>query len=98
MSDAEVTKFREDAFIKLKNVFSPSTIGILRRQLISEVMKRLRQRKQKQKFLSLDLIWEKNQVIKEFVVNKISWHCWLIIESMQLGYTTTTFFQKSQVW
>ena len=71
VSDADVTKFREDGFIKLKNVFSPSTIGILRRQLISEVMKRFKTKeKQKQKFLSLDLIWEKNQVIKEFVVNK----------------------------
>ncbi len=70
VSEAEVTKFREDGFIKLKNVFSPSTIGILRRQLISEVKKRFKTNKQKQKFLSLDLIWEKNQVIKEFVVNK----------------------------
>ena len=57
VSDAEITKFREDGFIKLKNVFSPSTIGILRRQLISEVIKRFKNKeKQKQKFLSLDLI------------------------------------------
>ena len=47
VSDAEVTKFREDGFIKLKNVFSPSTIGILRRQLISEVKKRFKTKENK---------------------------------------------------
>ena len=47
VSDADVTKFREDGFIKLKNVFSPSTIGILRRQLSLEVMKRFKTKKNK---------------------------------------------------
>ena len=70
ISEADVAKFRADGFIKLKNVFSPSTIGILRRQLNIEIMKRFKTKKRKQKFLSLDLIWEKNKVIKEFVVNK----------------------------
>ena len=64
VSDAEVKKFREDGFVKLKNVFSPFTIGVLRRQLSWEVLKRFKTKdKQTQKFLSLDLIWEKNQAI-----------------------------------
>ena len=51
VSDADVAKFRTDGFVKLKNVFSPSTIGILRRQLISEVKKCFKtNEKQKQKF------------------------------------------------
>ena len=70
ISESEVAKFRTDGFIKLKNVFSPSTIGILRRQLITEVVKHFGTGKLKQKFLSLDLIWERNKVVKEFVVNK----------------------------
>ena len=97
ISESEVAKFRTDGFIKLKNVFSPSTIGILRRQLSSEILKRFKTKeKQKQKFLSLDLVWEKNQVIKEFVVNKrLAGIVGRLLESMLLGYTTTTFFQKS---
>ena len=70
VSDAEVAKFRADGFVKIKNVFSPSAIGILRRQLTSEVVKRFKTKKRNQKFLSLDLIWEKNKAIREFVVNK----------------------------
>jgi len=68
--DADVAKFRADGFIKLKNVFSPSMIGSLRRQLNIELVKHFKTNKPRQRFLSLDLIWKKNKAIKEFVVNK----------------------------
>ena len=71
VSDTDVVKFRRDGFIKLKNVFSSSAIGTLRRQMKIELMRHFgNNQESKQKFLSLDLIWKQNKIIKEFVINK----------------------------
>ncbi len=71
LTEKDVQKFRVNGFIKLKNVFSEVLIALLRLHIQRELTVHFGElKKRNQKFLSLDLIWEKNKVIKEFVVNK----------------------------
>ena len=71
ITEREITNFRLNGYIKLKNVFSEFNIALLRSNILKELIECFGKKKDwKQKFLSLDLVWEKNRTIREFVINK----------------------------
>jgi ectoine hydroxylase-related dioxygenase (phytanoyl-CoA dioxygenase family) len=72
VDDSAIELFRKQGFLKLKNVFSGSEIAVLRQAIIKELLSFSSENPQakKQKFLSLDMVWRSNLIVKKFVVNR----------------------------
>ena len=66
-----IKDFQKNGFIKLKNVFSPQAVNVLRYEIISLLKKNFKNYYEikKNRFLSLDLMWLTNTLIKEFVLS-----------------------------
>lgn len=72
VEDSAIELFKKQGFIKLKNVFSGPEIAVLRQAIIKEVLSFSSENPEtkKQKFLSLDMVWRSNLIVKKFVVNR----------------------------
>ena len=67
-----INSFQKDGFIKLKNVFSPAAIQTLRYEIIALLKKTFAKHiesNKKSRFLSLEMMWLENNLIKEFVLS-----------------------------
>ena len=71
MTNKDITTFQKNGFIKLKNVFTPSVIQALRYEILSLLRKTFTNYYEikKNRFLSLDMMWLKNNLIREFVLS-----------------------------
>jgi hypothetical protein len=65
LSPSQAESFRCDGYIKLKNVLSPGALSLLR----SELAAMLEQQSEQlgQRFGSLEMMWEQNQIVRAFV-------------------------------
>ena len=70
-TNKDITTFQKNGFIKLKNVFTPSVIQALRYEILSLLRKTFTNYYEikKNRFLSLDMMWLKNNLIREFVLS-----------------------------
>ena len=71
LSEKQKKFFKKNGFVKLKNMLSKNAVYTLRKQTTKEIVKNFSSEKLKKlDFVSLDLIWKKNLIIKEFVLSK----------------------------
>ena len=71
LTTQEINTFQKDGFIKLKNVLTPELTQILRFEILSLLRKTFKNynNKKKNRFLSLEMMWLENALIKEFVLS-----------------------------
>ena len=71
LTSQEINTFQKDGFIKLKNVLTPELTQILRFEILSLLRKTFKNynKKKKNRFLSLEMMWLENALIKEFVLS-----------------------------
>ena len=71
LTSQEINAFQKDGFIKLKNVLTPELTQILRFEILSLLRKTFKNynNKKKNRFLSLEMMWLENALIKEFVLS-----------------------------
>ena len=67
----DIETFQKNGFIKLKNIFTPDVIQILRNEILSLLMKTFKNYNvyKKNRFLSLEMMWLENKIIREFVLS-----------------------------
>lgn len=65
-----IETFQKNGFIKLKNVFTPAALHTLRCEILSLLKKNFSNNyeRKKNRFLSLEMMWLENKLIKEFVL------------------------------
>jgi len=61
--------FRRDGFIRLPNVLSPGAVVLLRKELISLLSKTFPQNNRSNRFLSLEMMWLENLIIRRYVLS-----------------------------
>ena len=70
LTKININSFKKNGFIKLKNVLTPGAVQVLRNEILSLLKKtfanHLKSNK-KNRFLSLEMMWLENNLIKEFV-------------------------------
>ena len=65
-----ITTFKKNGFIKLKNVFTPSALHALRCEILSLLKRDFSNYcERKNRFLSLEMMWLENTLIREFVLS-----------------------------
>lgn len=69
ISKGQVQQFQTDSYIRIKNIFSPGAISLLRQEL-KKVFYRHHQSDPKRKFSSMELMWLESDIVKEFVLSK----------------------------
>ena len=71
LTTQDISNFQKNGFIKLKNVLTPAAIQLLRHEILSLLKKTFENynENKKDRFLSLEMMWLKNTVIKEFVLS-----------------------------
>ena len=64
-----IKTFQRNGFIKLKNILTPAVINVLRREILSLLKKTFKNynENKRNRFLSLEMMWLKNSLIREFV-------------------------------
>ena len=69
MNDIET--FEKNGFIKLKKIFTPNVIQVLRFEILSLLRDTFKNYdvNKKNRFLSLEMMWLENKVIREFVLS-----------------------------
>ena len=69
MNDIET--FKKNGFIKLKKIFTPNVIQVLRFEILSLLRDTFKNYdvNKKNRFLSLEMMWLENKVIREFVLS-----------------------------
>ena len=69
MNDIET--FRKNGFIKLKKIFTPNVIQVLRFEILYLLRDKFKNYdvSKKNRFLSLEMMWLENSVIREFVLS-----------------------------
>ncbi len=67
----DISNFQKNGFIKLKNVLTPDAIQLLRYEILSLLKKTFENynENKKNRFLSLEMMWLKNTLIKKFVLS-----------------------------
>ena len=67
----DIKTFQKNGFIKLKNVFTPGALQVLRREILTLLRKTFTNyyNIKKNRFLSLEMMWVENSVIREFVLS-----------------------------
>ncbi|HEX4125830.1 MAG TPA: phytanoyl-CoA dioxygenase family protein, partial [Tepidisphaeraceae bacterium] len=73
----QIAKFRQDGYVKLKNVFAPATLGYYGKEITEQVLRLNNQTKPmserttyEKAFLQIMNIWTHSEVVKEFVFGK----------------------------
>ncbi|MAI29335.1 MAG: snoK [Rickettsiales bacterium] len=71
LKKADYDFFLKNGFIKIKNILSNDSIFTLHRELSKIIMSEFSEKRIKEaNFLSMDLIWLNNKIVKEFVLSK----------------------------
>jgi ectoine hydroxylase-related dioxygenase (phytanoyl-CoA dioxygenase family) len=77
LSEQQISKFRGDGYVKLKNVLSPATLAYYGREITDQVFRLNNQTKPmserttyEKAFLQIMNIWTHSEVVKEFVIGK----------------------------
>ena len=67
----DIKKFQNNGFIKLKNVLTPGVIQVLRHEILLLLRKTFTNyyKIKKNRFLSLEMMWLENSLIREFVLS-----------------------------
>ena len=67
----DIKTFQKNGFIKLKNVLTPDVIQVLRCEILSLLRKTFKNYNdvKKNRFLSLEMMWLENTLIREFVLS-----------------------------
>ena len=67
----DIENFQKNGFIKLKNVLSPGAVQVLRHEILSLLKKTFTNyyETKKNRFLSLEMMWLENTLMKEFVLS-----------------------------
>ena len=67
----DIKTFQKNGFIKLKNVFTPGALQVLRHEILTLLRKTFTNyyEMKKNRFLSLEMMWVENSVIREFVLS-----------------------------
>ena len=67
----DIITFKKNGFIKLKNVFTSDAIQVLRSEILSLLKKTFKNynKNKKNRFLSLEMMWLDNALIREFVLS-----------------------------
>jgi ectoine hydroxylase-related dioxygenase (phytanoyl-CoA dioxygenase family) len=68
ISEEHIAAFQRDGFIKLKNLIEPAALGLLRQEMAA--MFTAVGEKMGSRFSSLEMMWETNAVIKQFVFSR----------------------------
>jgi len=61
--------FRRDGFIRLPNVLSPGAVVLLRKELICLLSKTFPENNRSNRFLSLEMMWIENFIIRRYVLS-----------------------------
>ena len=71
LSRNDIETFRKNGFIKLKKIFTPNVIQVLRFEILSLLKDTFKNYdvNKKNRFLSLEMMWLENKVIREFVLS-----------------------------
>ena len=70
ITDKQITSFQKEGFIKLRNVLSPIAVSKLRQELLMLLNKEFNNtKKKKNRFLSLEMMWLKNTLIRKYVLS-----------------------------
>ena len=71
LTEHNIKTFQKNGFIKLKKVFTPGALQILRREILTLLRKTFTNyyNIKKNRFLSLEMMWVENSVIREFVLS-----------------------------
>ena len=71
ISKYNIETFQKNGFIKLKNVLTPGAIQVLRYEILSLLRKTFTNynESKKNRFLSLEMMWLENALIREFVLS-----------------------------
>ena len=71
ISKDNIKNFQKNGFIKLKNVLTPYAVQALRNEILSLLTKTFKNydKSKKKRFLSLEMMWLENALIKEFVLS-----------------------------
>ena len=71
LTEHDIKTFQKNGFIKLKNVFTPGALQVLRREILTLLRKTFTNyyEMKKNRFLSLEMMWVENSVIREFVLS-----------------------------
>ena len=71
ISKDNIKNFQKNGFIKLKNVLTPYAVQVLRNEILSLLTKTFKNydKSKKNRFLSLEMMWLENALIKEFVLS-----------------------------
>jgi ectoine hydroxylase-related dioxygenase (phytanoyl-CoA dioxygenase family) len=77
LPEQQISKFRQDGYVKLKNVLSPATLAYYGREITDQVLRLNNQTKPmserttyEKAFLQIMNIWTHSEVVKEFVFGK----------------------------
>ena len=71
LKNHDIKTFRKNGFIKLKKIFTPNVIQFLRFEILSLLRNTFKNydANKKNRFLSLEMMWLENKVIREFVLS-----------------------------
>ncbi|MGB3640852.1 MAG: phytanoyl-CoA dioxygenase family protein [Rivularia sp. (in: cyanobacteria)] len=68
LSEQQIKQFQSESYIRLKNVLSPEAVYLLRQE--SEyLLERYSQSNSSQQFISAEMIWLENEVMREFTLS-----------------------------
>jgi len=77
ISPEQIARFQKNGYIKLKDVFSPDVLDYYGKEITREVLEQSKDYQPLEKrttygkaFLQISNIWEKNEIVKEFVLGK----------------------------
>ena len=65
----DIRSFQKNGFIKLKNVLTTCALHALRCEILSLLEKNFSNERKKNRFLSLEMMWLENTLIREFVLS-----------------------------
>ena len=70
ITDKQIKSFQKNGFIKLRNVLSPVAVNKLRQELLILLNQEFKNTKKKNnRFLSLEMMWLKNTLIRKYVLS-----------------------------
>jgi hypothetical protein len=69
LTEAHHLAFRRDGFIRLPNVLSPPAVVRLRKELINLLSKTFPENNRSKRFLSLEMMWLENHIIRQYVLS-----------------------------
>ncbi len=69
ISDRQIEQFQTDSYIRLKNIFSPGAIYLLRQEL-QQLFNRTHKADSNRQFSNMEMMWLESDLVKAFVFSK----------------------------